>query len=353
MLVGNVTFEIYSYLIAFLLTVFLLWALRPFAKSINLVDCPNERKQHCGEIALIGGVAMFLGLLLSILTIDINMTGFRSYIFAIVMLMIVGVLDDHQDISVRTRFATQMMAAIIMTSSGGVFLNSFGNLIGIGEILLFGWSIPITIICTIGVINALNMSDGIDGLAGSLSLVTFLFLLLLTIISGLYQYTKILLLFICVIIPFLLFNLSLFGRNALVFMGDSGSTFLGFSLAWFLIYLSQNESAVMTPVTALWIFAIPLLDTVNIIIRRVIKGRSPFLADREHFHHIFQLAGLSNQQTLLIIVSVAILFGVIGVAGFLFKVPEWIMFFSFLLVEVAYFFALRRAWKVMRMLKGS
>lgn len=295
---------------------------------------------------------MFLGFTLAVLTVEVPPGDIRSFLFASIVLVIIGVLDDRLEISVRSKFLVQLFAALVMTSTAGHVIYNMGDLFGEGDIMLGGWGIPFTAFIVIGVTNALNMSDGIDGLAGGVSLVTFISMFYLAMDAGRVVDSQILLLFISILIPFLLLNAPFSGkRSATVFMGDAGSMFLGFSLAWYITVLSQGENAVISPVIALWIFAIPLLDTVSIMIRRMGKGRSPFTPDRDHFHHIFQAAGYSNRKTLFIIMLAQIFLAVIGISGHKAGVSDWAMFWGFFVLLVLFFWALKRAWYVMRVLR--
>jgi len=342
----------HSYLLAFVSTFIFLWFLIPFSHHIGLVDKPEGRKQHKGSVPLIGGVAMFLGFTLAVLTLSALPDDIRSFLFASIVLVIIGVLDDRHEISVRSKFLVQLFAALVMTSTAGHVIYNMGDLFGEGDIMLGGWGIPFTAFIVIGVTNALNMSDGIDGLAGGVSLISFASMFYLAVDANRIADSQILLLFISILIPFLLLNAPFSGkRPATVFMGDAGSMFLGFGLAWYITSLSQGEAAAMSPVIALWIFAIPLLDTVSIMIRRMTKGQSPFCPDRDHFHHIFQAAGYSNRKTLFIIVLAQTLLAAIGIIGHKTGTPDWIMFWGFFVLQVLFFWALKRAWYVMRVLK--
>jgi UDP-GlcNAc:undecaprenyl-phosphate GlcNAc-1-phosphate transferase len=135
-------------------------------------------------------------------------------------------------------------------------------------------------------------------------------------------------------------------------MGDAGSMFLGFSLAWYITALSQGPDAVFSPVIALWIFAVPLLDTVSIMIRRMTRGKSPFTPDRDHFHHIFQAAGYSNRKVVFIIYLAQILFSSIGIMGHKAGMPDWLMFLGYFVVQVLFYWGIKRAWHVMRVLRN-
>jgi len=131
-------------------------------------------------------------------------------------------------------------------------------------------------------------------------------------------------------------------------MGDAGSMFLGLGVAWVLVEATQGKGSVMHPVTALWLFAVPLIDMWAIMYRRVRKGQSPFMADREHLHHIFLRAGYSHRATLNIMTLVALIFAAIGVLGELFHLPEWLMFAGFLLFLSSYIWGINHIWSIIK-----
>ena len=329
-----------SFIIAFLITAILLFELKPLALRIGLVDQPNERKHHQGKIPMIGGIAMFCGFMLALLTLNQPLTGLRSLIGGAAILIIVGVLDDFHDLSAKIRFLAQIFVGFLMSTNGGVILNDFGAIgFSAASIELGYLALPLTILAVIMAINAVNMVDGIDGLASGLSLITLSALSFISWKAGLEPTFSILLLLIATVLAFLRFNLPFFGqRRAKIFMGDAGSMFLGFMIVWFLISLSQGEQRAMTPVTVLWIFALPLLDTGSITIRRIIKGKSPFAADREHIHHLLLDAGFTVTKTLLIILAVATCFALIGLIGLYLGIQESIMFWTFMGIFTIYLF---------------
>lgn len=349
----------YSYTLslftAFIAAAILLSSLRRVAFHINLTDKPDHRKDHKGEVPLIGGLCMFLALCFAILTLDFPIRDLKPFFAGSMILVMVGILDDMRELPPSSRFIAQIIAALIMSEWGSIFLSDLGMLVFPGNTLELGWfALPFTIFATIGVINALNMVDGVDGLAGSTSLVTTGSLILLALCSGELLSAKILGLIAAVLTAFLLFNWRFAQhQRALVFMGDAGSMFLGFTLAWFLIKSAQGEGRLMEPVTAIWIFAVPLIDTVSMMLRRVMKGRSPFAADREHFHHLLLMAGFSHRETVLIILLVSVICAATGLAGHFYGIPEAVMFYLFLLLFGTYFYSTLRAWKLMRFLKRS
>jgi UDP-GlcNAc:undecaprenyl-phosphate GlcNAc-1-phosphate transferase len=134
-------------------------------------------------------------------------------------------------------------------------------------------------------------------------------------------------------------------------MGDAGSMFLGFGIAWLLVDLSQGEQRAFAPVTALWIFAVPLIDTVAIMLRRIFKGQSPFKPDREHLHHFFMRVGYSDRKALLLITVTSTLMAVIGIWSELNGVSEWKMFVLFVTIFLLYLFGIMHAWHVIKVVK--
>ena len=344
-----------SYIIGLLSTSVLIYFLKPRAVRFGLIDTPDNRKQHNGNIPLIGGLAVFFGFVFSLFTLDVPLDGMYSFIAAGVTLIIVGVLDDFRELSARVRFTGQIIAALMMSLWGGVVLSDLGVLSFDGSLFTLGiLAIPFTAFATVGVINALNMSDGVDGLSGSLTLLALLGLIVVAYVSHSYDELKILLLLASCIVAFLCFNFRHpFRKNATVFMGDAGSMFIGFALTWFFIKFSQGDSRVMSPVISLWFLALPLFDTVGIMLRRILKRRSPFAADREHFHHVLLLAGYSASQSVIIMSGLALLGIIVGLMGFYFAIPDLFMFYLFLGFFGLYFFGMMRAWKVMRFLHRS
>lgn len=343
-----------SFLLAFLVTSLTIWLLKPVAHVVGLVDKPGGRKKHQGDVPLIGGPSMFAGLLAASATLSDPVPGLGSLLGAAGLLMAVGVIDDRFNLSPLGRFIAQITAALIVAFSGHAILTDLGNLFSDGRNLLGTWATPFTVLAIVGVVNAMNMSDGMDGSSGSLALVALVSMTVLGWLGGLNGELYLLICVVAIVAAFLAFNLRTPWRShAQIFMGDGGSMFLGVVLAWFFIHLTQGETRVMTPVTALWIFALPLLDTVCIMLRRVLKGRSPFAPDREHLHHILLAAGYSVNQTLAVMLAFAVTLAAIGVLGFTFEIPESAMFFGFLILFVLYFWAMSRAWRVMRAIKPA
>jgi UDP-GlcNAc:undecaprenyl-phosphate GlcNAc-1-phosphate transferase len=267
-------------------------------------------------------------------------------------IVVLGVFDDFLDLSVKLRLCAQVVIALVMMYGLQLYVGNLGNLVGTGDLKLGYLGIPFTVIAVIAAINAFNMIDGIDGLAGMLSGVSFVSLTLMMGVGGQLEHAVLPMVLVFAIIPYLLFNLDLIGKGkGKIFMGDAGSMLIGLSVIWLLIVGSQSDSASFRPVTALWVIAIPLMDMVAIMIRRMRKGQSPFMADREHLHHIFLRLGLNSRQSLVIITSLASMLATIGVVGEYLMVPDLIMLLLFLLMFAIYSLSLQYIWRITRFIK--
>ena len=337
--------------LAFCLTLLLVELLARPARRLGLVDQPDEHKRYKGAIPLIGGIAMCLSFsVAAILSFSVswvqNLVGvlpssYYSLFIAMALLAVIGAIDDVYSLTTRARFIAQIIATIMMMAIGGVYLDSLGNLLGFGDIPLSYLALPFTIFCVVGVTNAINMADGMDGLAGGLGLVATGWLMVLALMSGQNDIdAALLLLLMSVLGAFLCLNLRHPWRaRAEVFMGDAGSMALGFVLCWFLVKLSQGEQPAFSPITAVWIMGLPLMDTVGLMIRRKRQGRSPTQADRQHLHHLLLRMGFKDGKTTTILLIVSTVMGAIGVSAWLAGVPDYIMFFAFALLFAAYYYA--------------
>jgi UDP-GlcNAc:undecaprenyl-phosphate GlcNAc-1-phosphate transferase len=281
---------------------------------------------------------------------DESLRELRGLVAGMGGLLLVGLLDDFHELSARSRFLAQIGAALLMATWGGVRLEDFGVLF-FDQTLDLGWAaIPVTVLCTVGVINAVNMIDGLDGLAGSLVL---LCLVAMGLRWGLVTdgpQLHMLLVTGAAILGFLLFNLRIGRRSGSVFLGDAGSQALGFLLAWLLIEGSQGPARVFAPVTALWMLAIPLIDTVFVMIRRLRAGQSPFASGRDHLHHLFLRSGFGAWSTLAAVAGMAAVLASVGLLMERGGVPEPARFFGFLLVCGVYYAVVDKAWAIQRWL---
>jgi len=347
-------------LVSLVATMALIVLLRPLAVRVGLVDIPNERKSHRTPTPLVGGLAIFIGLALGFFLAQdgpVPLTSAEIYSFfgAGLLLVAVGVVDDFRELSPAVRLVAQVLAALLMIYGAGVYLRDLGWLGPGGTLVELGlFAVPFTVFAALGVINALNMCDGLDGLSGSLTLTSLSGLILTAYLWGVPADTALLPVLGTAIAAFLLFNLRLLGRDrASIFMGDAGSMFLGLALTWYAIALSQGETRALPPSAALWFLMIPIFDAVSMMLRRILKGRSPFAADREQLHHIFLLAGYSVNETVLVMTGVASCGVFVGLASIYFAIPEFIVAGAFLLTGIGYFWMISHAWRVMRFLRTS
>lgn len=324
------------------------FVMRKVAKKIGLVDKPNNRKNHQGDIPLVGGISIGITLAYFLFNNPNILPNAPLYAACLTLLILVGALDDKLDISFKLRFAVQAAISFAMMLLGKIELQTIGDIFGTGEVITFGWlGYLVTILAVVGAINAYNMVDGIDGLLGGLSVVTFGALAILMVFDNQYDIAYVCLVIVVTMLPYIMLNLGVFGRRYKVFMGDAGSMFIGFSVIWFLLLSSQKGiNPPLRPVTALWLIAIPLMDMAAIMIRRVRRGSSPFKPDREHLHHIFQRLGLNSAQTSIVICLIATGFAAIGILGEINGVSEAAMFYSFILCFIIYTLMLNYVWRI-------
>jgi len=321
-------------------------ALSALARIIGLVDSPNYRKRHAGSIPLIGGIAIATAITITMWTFGF----FRENQFLIIiasLLAVLGALDDKIDISPRYRLIVQVSVGLAIVYIGGKQIDSVGDLIGNGMINLSGIAAVIfTIMCSVGVFNSINMIDGIDGLASSLVLITAAALFILAGLGGDTASALVIASLIGACLAFLTFNLSVFGASNKVFLGDAGSLFLGFFLLWFFVTLTQGNNATLSPVVAGWLFGVPLVDTVSVIVSRLIGGQSPFAAGRDHIHHRLLDNGISAGQTLRILLAYHGLLVVVGMLCNKYPQSEPYLFWMFVSLTVTHFVVLRHIFRV-------
>lgn len=317
-------------------TLITLLLLRRFAVVLDLIDRPGAHKTHYHAVPAVGGIGVLAGLLAAGLLSDAREIAL-ALVAGLAALVLIGTIDDRHGLTARTRFLAQIAAALGMCFFGDVVLRDFGELLGPGATLELGWAaVPVTVLSAVGVINAVNMIDGIDGLAGSMCALVFAALSGVALATGHATSGPLLAATSMSLLVFLAFNLRLGRKRALLFLGNGGSLAIGLLLAWELIRLSQGPARAFQPVTALWLFAVPLIDTVSVMWRRLNARRSPFRADHEHIHHLLLRAGLSVNRTVtvlaaaqLLAISAALVAEQVGIA------EAW-RFYAFVAVAIAY-----------------
>ncbi|EDA3139656.1 UDP-N-acetylglucosamine--undecaprenyl-phosphate N-acetylglucosaminephosphotransferase [Salmonella enterica subsp. enterica] len=336
----------------FLFTTIFIFLARKVAIKIGLVDKPNFRKRHQGVIPLVGGISVFAGICFMFGLSDYYIPHLSLYLICAGVLVFVGAMDDRFDISVKIRAVVQAVIAVVMMVIAKLHLGSLGYIFGPWELVLGPFGYFLTLFAVWAAINAFNMVDGIDGLLGGLSSVSFAAMGLILWFDGQTSLAMWCFAMIAAILPYIMLNLGILGRRYKVFMGDAGSTLIGFTVIWLLLETTQGKPHSISPVTALWIIAIPLMDMVAIMYRRLRKGMSPFSPDRQHIHHLVMRAGFTSRQAfVLITLAAAILAGVGVTAEYSHFVPEWVMLVLFLLAFFLYGYCIKRAWKVARFIK--
>ncbi|WP_462164583.1 UDP-N-acetylglucosamine--undecaprenyl-phosphate N-acetylglucosaminephosphotransferase [Pseudoalteromonas xiamenensis] len=336
-----------SNIVIFFASFLSLFCFRKLAKVVNLVDVPSERKNHKGRIPLVGGVAIFVIVCGYLWLSNNGMANIDIYLICAVSLLIIGVIDDLIDVSFKLRLVVQAGVAFAMIYFAGLSLSQVGNLLGPFELNIGAFGVLATVIAVVGAINAFNMVDGIDGLLGGLATVSFSSMAILFYLAGHVELFSFSVTIVVATLPYILMNLGVpFGKRFKIFMGDAGSTVIGFTVVWLLLEGSQGNSVAINPVTALWIAAIPIMDAVSTIMRRIKKGHSPFKPDREHLHHILQRLGVGPKMTLFIICLIASLFALIGILAQFKGVPDYFMFYGFILCQVLYNQVMHNIWKL-------
>jgi UDP-GlcNAc:undecaprenyl-phosphate GlcNAc-1-phosphate transferase len=262
----------------------------------------------------------------------------------------VGTIDDRFDLPASVRLIAQSCAALVVVAGADIVVANLGAPFFFA-LPLGAFAVPFTLLFFVTIINAFNVIDGLDGLAGGLS---FLSLVALAIIGAGTDVFGLAVLLASVVAGFLLFNLPLGRINKPVraFMGDAGSTFLGLSIAAIGIWVTQLPAAPISPAIGLWLVAVPVFDLFAAVIRRVAEGRSPFAPDHEHLHHVLMGKGLSNRTTLVLMLSLAASFAVIGIAGDALEVPDGAMVVAWFAALTSYYQTMRRPGYVIRLVNA-
>lgn len=338
----------------FVITLGLIPCLSPVARRLGLIDAPDKRKTHQGFIPLTGGIAIFISLAIGLCWMGELSDSLRCYLIASGILVATGVLDDRFDLNVGVRIFIEIVAASIMIIGADLWVGNLGNLLGLGQIHMPFWlGYPFTLIAVFGILNAINMIDGMDGIAASIALLAIGTLFVITNNS---QDLKDVAPLLCgSLLAYLIYNFRPLRFLPKVFLGDAGSKLLGFTLVWMLIDTASSGSSGnnngIEPATALYIVGLPLIDMVTTTIRRLRKGVSPFHPDRTHIHHILHRAGFSKCTAIAIILALALLFNLAAVAFTNWQVPELVQFVIFFLLFISYSYNIHHAWKLSKKLK--
>jgi len=337
-----------QYVLPFILAMVVAMATLPLlvrlANKWLIVDQPGERKVHVIPVPRVGGLAMACGVLVAAL-LTIPLQGAEIWFLVAGGIVIVfGAFDDRFDLDYRIKLIGQLLAVNVVVILGGVQIQT---LTFDDRITLPGWiSMPLTVIFLVGITNAINLADGLDGLAGGTTFLCLCAVALLSSIGGPTTSTSLSLAFAGAVLGFLRFNT----HPASVFMGDAGSQLLGFTIGVLSIVATQSLSSQVSAALPVLLLALPILDTLSVMVQRIGEGRSPFSPDKNHIHHKLLAMGFDHHEAVMVIYTVQ---------GLLFITAYFMRFESDLLIMgvVSAFFAIsitllqiaaRTGWRLRR-----
>ena len=338
----------YNLLLGIGVTFLSIWCLFGPAHRFNLLDQPNHRKSHLTPVPLTGGLAIGIATILFLLLVQLKAGSDLEPVSIVLLcsypLLILGLIDDLLVISVGFRLAVQICLTALVILSSEVYVAELGAISSLAFLSEYRWLAAVfTVFCVIGAVNAANMVDGVDGLLGAVCVVTFVAISFLSTQVGHLTLMHFSLFIVGCLVAFLFFNTAMFGAKRKIFMGDGGSTLLGFLVAWMLIILSQSGSSstvlpTISTVSAGWLFGFPILDAVSVTVGRLMRGESPFMSGRDHFHHKLLAAGFSTKQTVFAIVSIHCLMVLVGVGSNFVEIDDNLVFLAFVFVTVGFHF---------------
>ena len=275
-----------------------------FATTHKCMDLPGGRRTHKNVTPRWGGLAFFAGVLPVLFLVNPDRT-LITCIASSCILVGMGMLDDRKDLPYTVKFGGMLAAVSIVIFGGDVVVRHIGSYGPAGQIDLGSASIPFTYLGIIGVTNAINLLDGLNGLAGGVSLLGFLFMGIVAALVGNIPVAIICFAFVGALAGFLRFNFP----RARIFMGDTGSLFLGFSLSVTAIVLTQDVRHPVEPMLPVLVLLIPIFDAVRVMTLRMVNLKNPFHADKSHLHYLLVRRGIST------LVAVAVLWAVTAVFG--------------------------------------
>jgi UDP-GlcNAc:undecaprenyl-phosphate/decaprenyl-phosphate GlcNAc-1-phosphate transferase len=289
------TVVFFGFVLATFVTMVLIPPLQRFAQAKHVLDMPSARKVHDVPIARLGGVAMAAGAILPLVLWAPLERPFVALLLGIAVIVIFGVWDDVRDLDYRLKLAGQLIAVTIVVVGGGVVVRYLPFIAR--EPLPDLIAVPVTIFALVGVTNAINLADGLDGLAGGITLLSLGVIAVLAYAADSASVVLACAAVIGSVVGFLRFNT----YPARIFMGDGGSQLLGFSVGVLVVMVTQNGDTPVSTALPLLILGLPLFDTVLVIIERIYEGRSPFHADRKHVHHRFMALGFDHYEAVFVI----------------------------------------------------
>ncbi|MDY6824139.1 MAG: MraY family glycosyltransferase [Thermodesulfobacteriota bacterium] len=290
-------FFFFAILIAFYIAVTLIPVLRRYAMKWRMTDIPDERKVHKNPTPRVGGIGIVIGAMIPILGLIHYSRESIAFLAGVAVLIIAGVWDDLYGLNYRMKFLGQILAVIAVMAVGRIFIANLGVWGGTEVILPIWIAVPLTFFFILGITNAINLADGLDGLAGGISILIFFSIGLLGFLDN---NTFILICCLSIagaLLAFLRYNT----YPASIFMGDTGSQFLGFAAAVLSIYLTQHQSTAIAKTLPIIILGFPILDTLTVMAERMALGAPLFKADQRHFHHRLLKLGFTHKDAVLCI----------------------------------------------------
>jgi UDP-GlcNAc:undecaprenyl-phosphate GlcNAc-1-phosphate transferase len=314
---------LFAALLSMGITVLLIPPLMHWAPRLGVLDQPGTRKVHANPIPRVGGIAMAVGMLVAMLAWGSHAPSMLAYLVAVTVLLMFGIQDDRLTLTPGWKLLGQVLAALIVMYMGNVHVSILRH---VDVLEIPTWlSMPITLVFIVGVTNAINLADGLDGLAGGTTMLCLSGLLLLALSSASGDVAFACMVTVGAVVGFLRYNT----HPARIFMGDAGSQLLGFSAAVFSLALTQDRELPFSAALPLLLLGVPVIDTLTVMTERVLDGRSPFQADRTHVHHRLLALGFDHHEAVMVIYSVQALLLVLA----------WNLRFAFDVVIVAVFAA--------------
>jgi UDP-GlcNAc:undecaprenyl-phosphate GlcNAc-1-phosphate transferase len=331
--------------ISMFITIALIPIFKSLAVRVNVMDIPNDRKVHSYPMPKSGGIAMALGVLAPIFFWVPTTEFVSAVLIGAGIIVLFGLIDDVINLEWKIKLSGQCAAALVVILYGGVKIKCLGMLLPDNVFLPDWFAIPFTLIAIVGVTNAINLSDGLDGLAGGISLLSFICIGCLAYCSANIVIALLSIAVVGAILGFLRFNT----YPAVLFMGDAGSQLLGFLAVTLSLSLTQGNTS-FTPLLPLILLGFPVLDTLTVMFERVAGGKSPFVADKNHFHHKLIRLGLYHTEAVLVIY---IFQAFLVTSAFVFRFhPEWFLLIFYIIFSTGilsgFFVAKKRGWKFKR-----
>ena len=315
MLTRQVLFMIFAFIVSFAFTFATTPLVRRFAFKIGAIDIPKDnRRMHQKPTPRIGGLAIIFGFTVATLCFAQPSRQLYGTLSGAAIIAIMGVIDDCKNLPAKLKFVIQIIAALVVVFAGDIKIDVFTNPNFLSDnpywVLPEWLSVTLTVIWIVFITNAVNFIDGLDGLAAGVSAIMSISLVFISIRVGEYSIAILGIALMGSCFGFLPFNFN----PAKIFMGDTGSTFLGFMLATLSIQGVFKSYAVISFAVPLLILGLPLFDALFAMIRRILRGQSPMTADRGHLHHRLVDMGFSQKQTVFILYAIS---GVLGITAVL------------------------------------